>query len=154
MSHTMALLLTSRPWWTTFLVHNNKAKFRTVAYFEISLDPPALKARSNGASDAAKRMIGHHLAANNRGGQRQNGPRDMKDIPGDRRLALLQKRRREKKSGEEDGPKEKSARLEDADGSGGSGGPGLTRQGKGDKNSGANIFNYFYNGSNVTFNYK
>ena len=127
------------------MVHNNKAKFRTVTYFEISLDPPALKARSNGASDAAKRMIGHHLAANNRGGQRQSGPRDMKDIPGDRRLALLQKRRREKKSGEEDGPKEKSARLEAAQGSGGSGGPGLTRQGKGDQNSGANIFNFTFN---------
>ena len=151
MSPTMALLLTSRPWWTTFLVHNNKAKFRTVTYFEISLDPPALKARSNGASAAAKRMIGHHLAANNRGGQRQSGHRDMRDIPGDRRLALLQKRRREKKSGEEDGPKEKSARLEDADGSGGSGGPGLTRQGKGHQNSQANIFN-FYNGSRF-FNY-
>ena len=56
-----------------------------------------------------------------------------------------------KKSGEEDGPKEKSARLEDADGSGGSGGPGLTRQGKGHQNSQANIFN-FYNGSRF-FNY-
>ena len=134
------------------MVHNNKAKFRTVAYFEISLDPPALKARSNGASDAAKRMIGHHLAANNRGGQRQNGPRDMKDFPGDRRLALLQKRRREKKSGEEDGPKEKSARLEVAEGSGGSGGPGLTGQGKGDQNSGAKTYN-FYNVSNPTFHF-
>ena len=156
MSHMMALLLTSRQWWTTFLVHNNKAKFRTVTYFEISLDPPALKARSNGASDAAKRMIGHHLAANNRGGQRQSGHRDMKDIPGDRRSVLLEKRRREKKSGEEDGPKEKSARLEDGpkeksarleavQGSGGSGGPGLTRQGKGDQTSGANIFNFTFN---------
>ena len=145
------------------MVHNNKAKFRTVAYFEISLDPPALKPRSNGASDAAKRMITHHLAANNRGGQRQNGPRDMKDTPGDRRLALLQKRRREKKSGEEDGPKEKSARLEDGpkeksarleavQGSGGSGGPGLTGQGKGDQNSGAKTYN-FYNVSNPTFHF-
>ena len=32
------------------------------------------------------------------------------------------------------------------------GGPGPTRKGKGDQNSGANIFN-FYNGSNPTFNY-
>ena len=136
------------------MVHNNKAKFRKMAYFKILLAPPALKARSSGASDAGKRMIGHHLAANSRGGQRQSGQRDRRDMPRDLRLVLAQKRRREKKSGEEDGPKEKSARLENEEGSGRSGGPGLTRQGKGDQNSGANIFN-FYNATihNPTFSY-
>ena len=134
------------------MVHNNKAKFRTMAYFKILLDPPALKARSSGGSDAAKRMIGHHLAANSRGGQRQSGQRDRRDMPRDLRLVLAQKRRREKKSGEEDGPKEKSARLENEEGSGRSGGPRPTRQGKGDQNSGASIFNFYNYGSNATFN--
>ena len=114
----------------------------------IMVDPATVKTESG---------VAPNERAGTRGGQRQSGQRYM---PRDLRLVLAQKRRREKKSGEEDGPKEKSARLENEEGSGRSGGPGLTRQGKGDQNSGATIFNFygatifnFYNGSNPTFTY-
>ncbi len=75
------------------------------------LDPPALKAKSHGESEAAKRMIKHHLAPNRRA---NNLAREKKEPQSDLRDLLEKKRKKpEAKNGRDDGPSNKRQRRDD-----------------------------------------
>ena len=74
------------------------------------LDPPALKTKSHGASEAAKRMIEHQLAPN----RRANNLASKKESQSNLRDMLEKKRKKpEAKNGRDDGPSNKRQRRDD-----------------------------------------
>ena len=78
------------------------------------LDPPALKTKSHGASEAAKRMIEHQLAPNRRA---NNLASKKKEPQSDLRDVLEKKRKKpEAKNGRDDGPSNKRQRSDDGPG--------------------------------------
>ena len=66
-------------------------KYGTLIFMFIMVDPPTVKA----GSEVAMRIVNHHLAPNERAGT--GGQSGQRDILGDRRKYLTEKRRREKK---------------------------------------------------------